>query len=167
MNRVYLMHTDRQDLSAAAAWGLLEQILGPLPSVERGPHGKPFFTDYPELQFSLSHTKGAVACAISDSPCGVDIELENRRVNLAVSRRFFTPREVAYIGCDTLRFLEVWTRKEAILKRRGGLPCPLKELETTGHPEILTRLQNGFVISYCSQIPEFTVSIVNLDDICG
>ncbi|MBE6906704.1 MAG: 4'-phosphopantetheinyl transferase superfamily protein [Ruminococcaceae bacterium] len=160
MSRVYLMRTDRQDLSAAA-WGLLEQILGHLPAVERGPHGKPFFPDHPDLQFSLSHTKGAVACAVSDRPCGLDIELENRKVNLAVARRFFTPREMIDTGNDALRFLEVWTRKEALIKRSGGMPCPLKELETIGHPEILTKLHSGFVISHCNEIPEFTVTIVN------
>ncbi len=160
MSRVYLMHTDKQDLSAAA-WGLLEQILGYLPAVERGPHGKPFFPDRPGLQFSLSHTKGVVACAVSDRPCGLDIELENRKVNLAAARRFFTPREIAYAGNDVQRFLEVWTRKEALIKRDGGMPCPLNELETTGHPEILTKLHSGCVISYCNQVPEFIITIVN------
>lgn len=160
MNLVYLMRTDSQDLSAAA-WGLLEQILGYLPAVERGPHGKPFFPDHPDLQFSLSHTKGAVACAVSARPCGLDIESESRRVNFAVAGRFFTPREMIDTGTDALRFLEVWTRKEALIKRSGGLPCPLKELETTGHPEILTKLHSGFVISYCNEAPEFTAKIVN------
>lgn len=166
MNRVYLMRTDRQDLSAAA-WGLLEQILGHLPAVAREAHGKPFFPDHPALHFSLSHTKGAVACTISDRPCGLDIERESRRVNLSVAERFFTPKEAAYVGNNAPRFLEVWTRKEALIKRSGGMFRPLKELETTGHPQIQTKLHAGILISYCDENPEFSVYIVNQSKYIG
>ncbi len=166
MNRVYLMHTDKQNLSAAA-WGLLEQILGHLPAVERGVHGKPFFPDHPAVHFSLSHTKGAVACVISDRPCGLDIERESRKVNLSVVKRFFTSKEAAYIGNNAPRFLEVWTRKEALIKRVGGMFRPLKELETTGHPQIQTKRHDGILISYCDENPEFSIIIVNQSKYIG
>ncbi|MBR7142602.1 MAG: hypothetical protein IKD06_03595 [Clostridia bacterium] len=41
------------------------------------PNGKPVFTHLP-LHFSVAHTQGWVAVAVSDAPVGVDIELADR-----------------------------------------------------------------------------------------
>ena len=48
--------------------------ISPLPRVARTEKGKPYFPDFPNLHFSLSHTNGASLCALSDSLVGVDIE---------------------------------------------------------------------------------------------
>lgn len=89
----------------------------------RGPHGKPFIPGSP-LHFNLSDTKDALLIGLSTvQEIGVDIETMRRRVDhLAVSEHYFTPEEVQAIASanDTKRrFLEFWTRKEAVLKASG------------------------------------------------
>lgn len=88
-----------------------------------------------DVYFSLSHTEGCVACAVS--PCrliGVDVEqLRNSRSLFATACSSFSSEEV-----DTLRplppaelmdrFFDYWTLKEAYLKARGsGLSFPLDQ----------------------------------------
>lgn len=40
-------------------------------------HGKPYLLNYPDVHFNISHSGEYVACAVADSPVGVDILLEN------------------------------------------------------------------------------------------
>ena len=86
-----------------------------------------------QLQFSLSHTRGAALVAVADrGEVGADLEREDRRVDEAqLSRRFFAPREDAALrqghpGPEGRGFFHFWTLKESYLKARGlGLALPL------------------------------------------
>ncbi|MEM1483560.1 4'-phosphopantetheinyl transferase superfamily protein [Oscillospiraceae bacterium PP1C4] len=152
-NIVYLMPTDTTELSAAAH-ALLEHVLGFPVRIARGAHGKPFLPEHSGLHFNLSHTSGAVVCALSGHPVGVDIE-RARPVRPALAARCFTQAEREY-AVDEARFLEVWTRKEALLKRDGrGITVPLRELETTNHPAISTLVVDGFTLSFCGEPSAF------------
>ena len=51
-----------------------EAGLGELPAIEREAGGKPFFPGFPQLQFNLSHSRGAAVCALHHLPVGVDVE---------------------------------------------------------------------------------------------
>jgi 4'-phosphopantetheinyl transferase len=82
--------------------------------------------------FNLSHTPGAVACAIAPEPeIGVDVERVDRRVSPDLPRRFFSTEEAGTLGAlpepaQAVRFYEYWTLKEAYIKARGlGLALPL------------------------------------------
>lgn len=97
-------------------------------------NGKPFFTDYPDLHFNISHSGKFVACVISDSDVGIDIE-GGRDVDLRVAERFFTDEEYEWIEeCDTdeekrSRFFKIWTKKEACTKLTGvGLARGIREI---------------------------------------
>lgn len=80
-----------------------------LPEIALSPRGKPGFPNYPNVQFSLSHTEGAVLVGISDTPIGVDIE----RLR-PVSHRMLA-------GWDSEEaFFQNWVRREAIVKRGGA-----------------------------------------------
>ena len=58
--------------------------------------GKPYFAGRPDIHFSLSHTKGAVMCAISGSEVGCDIERIDRRMDLeSVAARILTEEELS------------------------------------------------------------------------
>ena len=79
----------------------------------------------PNVCFSLSHTQGAVAVAISDSPVGIDIEEIKERDITALSRRALTEREREELDAsppeDRLtRFYEIWCKKEAYFKTLGS-----------------------------------------------
>jgi 4'-phosphopantetheinyl transferase len=90
-------------------------------------HGRPRIADpMPEnLHFNLAHTRGLVVLAVARAPeIGVDVERRDTRVDLAVARRYFSHAEVAGLEAlpgeeQPLRFLRLWTLKEAYLKATG------------------------------------------------
>jgi phosphopantetheine--protein transferase-like protein len=78
------------------------------------------------LSFSLTHTRGCVACAIAvRAPVGVDVERIDRSVQIEeLADRYFDATEAAWLRqcCAperAVRFIELWTLKEAFLKARG------------------------------------------------
>lgn len=89
----------------------------------RAEFGKPYVQGS-RLGFNFSDTKDAVLLAVSaDHEIGIDVETMSRTVDhRAVSEHYFTTEEVADINAaddDKRRFLELWTRKEAVLKASG------------------------------------------------
>ena len=82
--------------------------------VLRDRFGKPYLKDYPETYFNISHTKGAIVCAVSDKQVGIDIE-GLRKVNYKIAEKYFTEAEKEYIFSEVKgqddRFIEVWTKK--------------------------------------------------------
>lgn len=131
--------------------GLLREVIGQVLNTDprsidfqRGRYGKPFLTGT-SLHFNLSDTKDAVAVAVAaDEELGIDLETMTRRVDhRSVSQHYFTPEEQAGIAAaldDKRRFLELWTRKEAVLKASGvGIMDDLRSLrvdQTTNELEI-------------------------------
>lgn len=115
-------------LSRCAIRSILMKYTGGLPRESRigiHPAGKPFFVNYPDLHFSLSHSSNQVAVAFARMPIGFDLEIKNRHLDfVAVARRFFSPEEAAQVaaageGRGAL-FVELWTAKEAMLKLEGS-----------------------------------------------
>ena len=72
--------------------------------------------------FSISHSGNYVVCAVSERPVGVDTEVI-RDIPFRNDYRLFTLEEVVYVNESekehTLRFFEVWTKKEAYIKAKG------------------------------------------------
>jgi len=90
-------------------------------------YGKPFLLNRMNIHYNISHAGHYIACVISDEPVGIDIECI-KDIDMKIAERFFAPDETAYIvaGDKTLRFYEVWTKKESHIKWEGkGLYVPL------------------------------------------
>lgn len=108
---------------------------------EFGSHGKPYLKDS-RLQFSLSHTNGAICMAFSESPenpdnqeMGVDIENRSRRVNPIMYKRSLSDEEFARVHSSE-DFIRCWVQKEAFLKRLGiGLSRDLRGINTLSLPD--------------------------------
>lgn len=88
--------------------------------------GKPQVADRPDLNFSLTHTRDLVACAITRvGQIGIDAETDHRSVDVdLLMRDVSSPGEkrvlAALTGRDrNSRFLDFWTLKEAFLKACG------------------------------------------------
>lgn len=100
------------------AYGLLLVLLreqngwGKLPSIEVNAAGKPFFSAYPSVYFSLSHTAGAAAAVVGDVPVGIDIQ----RIRDVPSRSGKLRGEME----SPERFFQNWVRWEARAKRAGS-----------------------------------------------
>jgi 4'-phosphopantetheinyl transferase len=77
-----------------------------------------------ELSFSLSHTQGFVACAVTKkAPVGIDVERADPRMQ-EIADRYLTSEEAQRLrGCSdearSIRLTELWTLKEAFLKAAG------------------------------------------------
>ncbi len=95
--------------------------------LKRGENGKPYFLNS-SLHFSLSHSNGYAAAAISDlCEVGLDVETSDISPEQAkkLARRFFGADELAEFEGTPESFLRIWTKKEAYAKMRG---IPLSEL---------------------------------------
>jgi phosphopantetheinyl transferase len=87
--------------------------------------GKPVLVTDPDLFFNISHSHDVSLVALTRvAPVGVDVE----RVRVVphaemILKRFFSPEQLEQILSDDhrdLRFVEAWTRAEAVVKVRGG-----------------------------------------------
>lgn len=116
----------------------------------RGPYGKPRIDGAP-LRFNFSDTKDAVLLGITrEEEVGVDLETMSRAVDHeAVSGHYFTAEEDADIRSAAdgkRRFLELWTRKEAVLKASGvGIMDDLRALRVDAPVNSTTISHEAFV----------------------
>jgi 4'-phosphopantetheinyl transferase len=125
----------------------------------KNPHGKPSLEAREDFHYSISHTTGAVAVAVTDRPIGVDVE-GPRRISPKLAGRFFARGEAAYVDVGTphweRRFLRIWTQKEAYIKRLGcGLSLPSFDVTAESHAHLFyTREHEGYILSLCGEHPE-------------
>ena len=99
------------------------------PAFDYGPHGKPLLADHPDIHFSLSHCREAVACVVSDHPVGIDVESVGRYRERLVAYTMGEAEqaEIAVSPSPDVAFTRLWTMKEALLKCSGqGLVDGLK-----------------------------------------
>jgi len=114
------------DKVAALCARLLIMIIGeeggvknPMENLHRSERGKPGFAHGPH--FNLSHCAGHVVAVVGDSPLGVDIEA-SRPIEVEDFRRALRSEEYERLKVASHpghAFLELWTRKEAVLKALG------------------------------------------------
>ena len=107
-------------------------------SIEATESGRPEITHPPfgvALRFSITHTRGIVACLLSGgAEVGVDAEFHDSGTDLlGIATRFFARREAEFLydlsgGERQHAFFDLWTLKEAYVKAIGeGLAIPLDQ----------------------------------------
>lgn len=120
-------------LALKREWGM-----SGLPAVAREEGGKPYFPAYPEICFNLSHSRGAVACALHDKPVGIDVE----KIRPA-------PRRLA-AGMEDEAFFRLWTAREATVKRMGqGVGKLLRPFAPDPLCRTLEGLLDGYLVTVC------------------
>jgi len=147
--RFVFEHDRHQFIAAHTLLRLLLQALAGGPAgawrFVAASHGKPAL--HPDhrlgrLAFNISHTRGAVACAMTlDHDIGVDIEdLERPGRLLDIAHAYFAPAELIVLrrtppAGQRRVFLQLWTLKEAYIKAHGdGLSLPLDRFAFTLSP---------------------------------
>ena len=110
-----------------AAYRLLQDALldnygiKDLPQFTYDQRGKPLLSGHPDIHFSLSHCREAVACAVNDQPVGIDIEtLEH--YSEEVAENVMSKEEMRQIKASpnpALAFTRLWTMKESLYKLSG------------------------------------------------
>ena len=104
---------------------LLRRLVGFNCKVEHDEAGAPYLPELPDTKVSVSHCRKAVAAAVSKGK-DIGIDIENRRnIGTGLMQRVCTSAELARIEAaidPDMAFLQLWTRKEAVLKcRRTGI----------------------------------------------
>jgi 4'-phosphopantetheinyl transferase len=116
-------------LVRAALSRFAPEVAPPAWRFARSRYGRPFIASPQSgepLHFSLSHTDGFVACAVSSCErIGIDVETTDRQTaHLEIARTFFSSAELACLmslppAQQKDRFFDIWTLKEAYVKARG------------------------------------------------
>ena len=116
------------------AWEMLSAVLqkytGEEPCVPSsffyGPHGRPFWKDHPQVDFSISHCKEAVAAAVCLSGSRVGLDVERRFAwKESLARRISHPDELKLLlAMEDKQMREsafnlLWSLKESYLKYTG------------------------------------------------
>lgn len=118
--------------------------LAAAPALEHSQFGKPHAPAADGVEFNLSHSGPRALLAFARKlPLGIDLERIERRVDPdEIARRFFDAGEADALGrlpsAEARRqaFLQLWTRKEAVLKALGrGLAFGLDRLAFAVTPD--------------------------------
>lgn len=165
MTRVFIAKGDsgRRASRGAYAAAAADRGIPPDAVVAETVLGKPYWRDFPGVQFNLSHSGPYGVCAVSDAPVGVDVELI-RPLRQDVAKRFFTETEQGWLARRPPKeFFCLWTRKESFSKALGkGLTLPMQSFSVLD--EVLYRegiawyfsscpLEDGY-LTVCAQEPE-------------
>lgn len=101
------------------------------PDFDIGDNSKPYLSAHPDINFNISHCKGAACCIFSDKPVGVDIQ-ELRRGKLNAMLKICSEKEQELINSASdpeLEFCRLWSVKEAVSKQSGdGIFRDIKNL---------------------------------------
>ena len=113
----------QRERERALAYDILCRLLdGEFPRLEHDEKGAPYLPEHPEISVSISHCRKAVAVVVSsEGRVGIDVECR-RKIGDGLLERVCTPDEQAAVCAaedSTMAFLQLWTRKEAVLKMRG------------------------------------------------
>ena len=100
-----------------------------------GTNGKPYLKGG-GLEFSVSHTDGAICAAFSENgEIGIDVERRDRRVSEGLYKRVLSEEEQFHLTSN-LDFLRFWVQKEAFLKRLGiGITRDLRGINSLELPD--------------------------------
>ncbi|TLV22270.1 4'-phosphopantetheinyl transferase AcpT [Klebsiella indica] len=152
---------------------LLSHFLSPLPEMIYGEHGKPAFAATTPLWFNLSHSGDNIALLLSDEgEVGCDIEVVRPRNNWrALADTIFSAGEQAEIETEQpegqlAAFWRIWTRKEAILKQRGGSAWQISGIDSAQPSALsLSQIQIGSLsLAVCTPTP-FLLTTDNIKQI--
>lgn len=99
-----------------------------------GPYGKPYLAEYPQIQFSLSHSGGLAGAAFADREVGLDVQ-EIRPARKAMARRILSGSEYDRYERMTSEkeqadwFFRCWCARESYAKMTGsGLGTEFRRL---------------------------------------
>ena len=124
---------------------LLAREVGGTPSelsFSYNPEGKPYLDGGRGPCFNLSNSGGLAVVALARRSVGIDIEeVRPGFADDQIAERFFSVAEVAQLRAlpdesQERAFFECWTRKEALLKAKGGgLSLPLDSFDVAFGPD--------------------------------
>ena len=83
--------------------------------------GKPFFQEWSEIHFSVSHSEDIWACGIATQTLGLDIQRHARCNQSGIAKRFFHVAEYQHLEKNGYGdFFDIWAAKESYVKFTGS-----------------------------------------------
>lgn len=160
LTKVQSLKKEEDKIRSVAAFLLLERALrdsgiSSVPEFAYEELGKPYLPEYP-VHFSLSHTKNAVACAVSDCPVGIDAQ-EKLAYSSRLAQRICSQEEGAALENakdKDLALTALWTKKEALAKRSGK---GLREEFSSLHEGVFTLHRPGYCLSVTEENPRIYI----------
>ncbi len=148
----------RRSLMATYLVGKLLEISGcGKAALENDEKGRPYLKGS-DLFISISHSLEGVACAVSETPIGIDTE-KIRPVKKGLIEYACTKKEAEYILSDFTdtekditedpvmqRFYTVWTAKEAYFKKHGSGITDICSVDTFSFSKQTYNI-DGFIIT--------------------
>jgi 4'-phosphopantetheinyl transferase len=141
-----------------------------------GEYGKPFLPDISGIHFNISHAGNYVTCAVSDSPVGIDVETTDHKGYLEVAGRYFAKDELLYVQSfqneseQRKAFAEIWTMKEAYIKRDGRGLSILTSFNTLASSDLFfypITTGSDAAAHVCTQDKqEPIISVFTMDELC-
>ncbi len=111
------------------------------------------------FHFSLSHTQGAVAVAVSTERCGIDIENLSKRSNskkdfIPLAKRICTENEISKIHSIT-DLISLWTKKESIFKSLENQTTAVSGIESENYicETHFVEYNDNYIFSVCCNTP--------------
>ena len=114
--------------------------------------GKPYFVELP-IEFSVTNSGDMWMCAVSERPCGIDLQVRKHAPFLKIAERFYQQKELEYVRAyGEEGFFRIWARREAYGKAIGegfwGDIPELVECSEQGEDSLVLREKIGnFLIS--------------------
>lgn len=97
-----------------------------------GAHGKPALMGNFVPHFNISHSGKYAVCALSEVPCGIDIQERKELKNQRIFEKVLSQKEQNEVCLNTdqkAAFYRCWVRKESFLKLTGqGITVNLREI---------------------------------------
>jgi len=116
-----------------------ERGMALLPRIERGKCGKPFFPEFSDIHFNISHSHGAAVVALHDKSIGIDVE----KLRAA-------PKRLSE-GLEDREFFCRWTQKEATVKKQGKSIAEIlrREIEKDPFCRTFEDILPGWIVTVC------------------
>lgn len=141
-----------------------------LPDFSIEKNGKPYLSDYPNINFNISHCSGAACCIFGSGVVGVDIQ-EVRSFNMRSAMKVCSSSEIERICASSepdMEFCRIWTVKEALLKLNGdGIFRNMKNLSAENVNLMTCFLEPDTYLTAASYSPDadFSVHRLTLSDL--
>ena len=150
-------HREEQVRSSLAGLWLLS-LLGYAGGIAYGENGRPEATER-AVDLSITHTRSFVFCALAVGEAGIRIGLDAeplctypREKMERLCARWFSAEERAFWQDEPTaeRFTELWTKKEAVVKRSGDGLCAVTATNVTNAAESFALYRCGdHVVTLC------------------
>lgn len=116
-------------------------------------NGKPRLEGFPDIHFNLSHCREAVACAVDNSPVGIDVECIDKLDGevVAMTMNGQEQERIAASPQPELEFTRLWTMKESLYKLTGSYQGDIRSmLDNAVGYHFLTTIYPRYICTVCT-----------------